>query len=172
MSMTLSIRRALADDSSAIADVNVASWRAGYKDLLPQTVLQELSRDFVMAKWSRELGRSQEDPVEIVVVERDHRVVAYSRFGPARDEDSKEAGRTGEIYGFYVHPDEWGTGIARDLMAHVLERLYGVGYLRVTLNVVAANVRARRFYERSGFVPDVPASPWYGVEQVRYRKEL
>ena len=169
--MTRSIRLALPEDSSALADVNIASWRAAYGDLLPAAVLYDLTPEFATERWRLLLDRLNDGSFDVLVVEVEGRIVAYSRSGPSRDEPA-DAGEAGEIYGFYVHPEHWGTGVGRQLMERVLEAMRERGLERVTLNVVEANTRARAFYERQGFVPDRPASPWYGVPQLRYRREL
>lgn len=169
--MTHSIRLALPEDSSALADVNIASWRAAYSDLLPPAVLYDLTPEFAAERWRLLLDRLNDGSVDVLVVEVEDRIVAYSRSGPSRDESADE-NKTGEIYGFYIHPEHWGAGIGRGLMERVLDAMRERGLEWATLNVVEANTRARAFYERQGFVPDRPASPWYGVPQVRYRREL
>jgi putative acetyltransferase len=71
----------------------------------------------------------------------------------SRDESGKLAGFvvlnrvSGWLDQFAVHPDAFGTGIARDLM-HEAKRL-SPGYLQLDVN--GDNVRALAFYEREGF---------------------
>jgi GNAT superfamily N-acetyltransferase len=55
-----------------------------------------------------------------------------------------------------------GHGVGRALMDAVERWARGKGHRFITLNVFSTNDRARRFYERSGYVPDT----------VRYAKEL
>ena len=55
-----------------------------------------------------------------------------------------------------------GRGVGRALLAAVEAWAAARGYRYVTLNVFAANARARSVYERAGYVPDT----------VRYAKEL
>lgn len=115
---------------------------------------------------------SEPTEARVAVIEVEGDVKGYAHTGPARDHDSILAGATGEVYGFYVHPDHWGQGMGRALMDAVLSDLKSRGYLSATLNVVEVNERARLFYERTGWILDKEAAPWFGVPQVRYRKDL
>jgi GNAT superfamily N-acetyltransferase len=55
-----------------------------------------------------------------------------------------------------------GRGVGRALLAATEAWAAGQGHRFITLNVFAANARARRVYERAGYAPDT----------VRYAKEL
>jgi ribosomal protein S18 acetylase RimI-like enzyme len=48
-----------------------------------------------------------------------------------------------------------GSGVGRALMAHAERWARDRGLTLLTLNVFAANARARRFYERAGYVPEI-----------------
>ena len=167
------VRAARPEDAIAIADVHIASWRGAYKGIIPDAVLDEiLNRRDLERRWSRMLIDADPPGSEALLICVDDAVVGFARFGPARDKDSILRGGTGEIYGFYLHPDRWGRGLGRDLMRAVLDDLVERGYAVATLNVLEANDRARLFYERGGWVLDAEAAPWYGQPQVRYRMEL
>ena len=51
-----------------------------------------------------------------------------------------------ELYALYVHPARWSTGTGRALMDQVLAKVRAAGYASITLWVLEANARARRFY--------------------------
>ena len=60
-------------------------------------------------------------------------------------------------------------------MGSVLATLTETGYPRVVLWVLADNARARRFYERAGFVPDGVTNILTGlgdVLELRYARDL
>ena len=61
-----------------------------------------------------------------------------------------------------VSPEMEGQGVGRALMEAVEAWGLRLGYRMVTLNVFAANERARRVYERAGYSPDT----------IRYAKEI
>ena len=100
-----------------------------------------------------------------VVLLRD-RVVGFGHIGPERivpecDQSGTDAnpetikldtgpGR-GEVYGFYLHPDAWGSGAASALIARCHEYLRDEGFANAVLWVLRDNPRARVFYEKSGW---------------------
>lgn len=59
------------------------------------------------------------------------------------------------IEDFAVLPEHRGQGIGQKLLAAVEQKARGVGCCKVTLEVQENNTRARRIYERSGFVQAV-----------------
>ena len=53
----------------------------------------------------------------------------------------------------FVDPEYWGTGLARELHGAAVAAARERGYVRMRLYTPAAHGRARRFYEREGWVP-------------------
>jgi len=79
----------------------------------------------------------------------------------------------GQLVGLHVLPPEWGKGIGSDLHDAALAVLSQAGYHDAGLWVIAGNSRARRMYERRGWVRCPGAGQQaYGVIEVRYRREL
>lgn len=129
----------------------MASWRHAYRGLLPDDYLDRLSVD------ERERTRREhlEDPASewgTLVVDDAGRVVGFSTYGPSRDEDATPA--TGEVPAIYLDPEVIGTGVGRDLLAETIVALRAAGFTRASLWVLEQNVRARRFYEKAGWVWD------------------
>ncbi len=65
-----SIRRAVPDDARAIAEINVAGWRAAYRGLMPAEFLASLSVDAREAAWRARLESNEDDPATAWVAER------------------------------------------------------------------------------------------------------
>jgi GNAT superfamily N-acetyltransferase len=53
-----------------------------------------------------------------------------------------------------VDPARWGSGLAADLLERARTGMAAAGFRRAYLWCGAANLRARRFYEREGWSPD------------------
>lgn len=154
--MNVAIRDARPGDAAAIADAHVAAWRVAYRGLVADEILD--SDEFHRARvegWTRATEgrpRSDEDPLRrLIVPEVDGRIVGFSIFGRERDpDDGAPAGERGELYGFYLDPAVWGTGVADELMDASVDSL-GERFPTAVLWVLRDNPRARRFYERSGW---------------------
>ena len=58
---------------------------------------------------------------------------------------------TTELSKIYVLPSGHGGGVARDLLAAAVEVARGIGAAGIWLGTNQTNVRAHRFYEKSGF---------------------
>jgi GNAT superfamily N-acetyltransferase len=78
-----------------------------------------------------------------------------------------------ELHVIYVHPDWWGSG-AGQLLIEKAHEVLATTCDEAILTVLAANPRARRFYERNAWVPaEFEIEPHFGgvpTEVVRYRK--
>jgi len=120
------IRRAEPEDAGAIAGVYLASFHATYAFPLAHT--DEEVRGWIASHLVPEL--------ETWVVMLDDRIVALLALDDAG------------IDQLYVHPDAQGRGIGSELVDLAKQR--GPGGL--DLYTFQVNARARRFYERHGFV--------------------
>jgi GNAT superfamily N-acetyltransferase len=146
------IRPAESSDCPAISSTYLASWRAGYQDLLSEDELETQARARSGRDWASMLTRpdravfvAEVDAGEIVgVVECEHR--------PAPD-------RLPWLQMLYVDPSAWGTGAAVELLRSALEAVHEAGHRSVWLRVVDRQGRARRFYEREGFVLETAMKP-------------
>lgn len=79
----------------------------------------------------------------------------------------------GQLAGLHVLPSEWGKGIGSALYDAALAVLSEAGYYNAGLWVIAENDRARRMYERRGWVLCPGAVQQAdAVMEVRYRREL
>lgn len=146
----MNIRRAGADDAPALARVHVDSWRAAYRGLVPDAILEHFTYQRRKERFRQSLAAGAE---ETYVVQMDHQVVAFLTLGAARDPDL-DVTRTGEIWGIYVSPDHWRKGIGRRLVKEAERILKSRAYENAVLWVLEGNQQARRFYEAMGFSLD------------------
>jgi GNAT superfamily N-acetyltransferase len=128
----VTIRPAGPADAAAVADVYLASFKATYDFQLAH------SDDQVRA-WIRDVVL----PAGGTWVAVDPRGAVVGMMDVA----------TGALEQLYVRPDRLGDGIGRALLDLARERSPG----GLSLYTFQANARARRFYERNGFVAE-----WFG----------
>jgi GNAT superfamily N-acetyltransferase len=170
--LSVEISRAEVADAEQITDVNIASWEAAYRGLIDDSVLDDIKRDRTADDWREYIGSLDDPEHRLWVLKENGRVIGYARTGPSREPDA-ESGAAAEVYGLYTHPDAWGTGAGAELLAHTVGDFVARGFDTVTLWVVEANGRARRFYEKQGWRPELgPEKPWFDAPQVRYRIDL
>jgi len=139
------VRPASREDAAAIADVHVLTWRAAYAHIFGAERVAEIG-DGRRAQWDERLADPPPDRHVFVSEEGGH-VTGFVSVGDSRDEPGK-----GELYAIYVLPEAWGSGAGAALMTSALEALRG--YSSATLWVLEDNPRARRFYEREGWILD------------------
>lgn len=146
--MNVQIRTAVTEDAPGIARVHVDAWRAAYRGLIDQVLLDELDLDQRAQQWR---GLIENSPHAVVVGQVREQVAGWATFGAGRDGGASDLG---ELKGLYVHPDEWSTGVGRALILHVENELCLAGYPEAYLWVLRGNERAIRFYERHGWSAD------------------
>ena len=156
--------------------IHVASWRAAYVDLIPASVLAELSVEARAEMWRRILKATR--PQLVWVAEHSHaepRIVGFVSAQAVRDEDLDRRS-VGEVYAIYTLEEVWGRGVGRALMVAALKDLRAAGFREVVLWALAGNERAGQFYQRMGFELDgarkLEAMGDATLEEVRYRRAL
>lgn len=87
-------------------------------------------------------------------------------------EQSDIDGAVGEVFAIYVVESRWSTGVGYALMLRGLEELRRHGFTSALLWVIDGNERARRFYERTGWVADsaIKLEEWgdFQIQEARY----
>jgi oligopeptide/dipeptide ABC transporter ATP-binding protein len=163
----VTLRPAGGDDAEAMAEVFVAAWRRAYPGVVPDDVLDQLDQDETGTWLGRLIADQEQGRTDVAI--REDRVVGFVRYG--RDPDGESLGY---VFALYVHPDAAGHGVGRELLEHAELRLAQAGCARVSLHVFEANERARRLYERSGYVPDGTGrvEPQYRAQEIRLVKDL
>jgi len=153
--MVVTIREAVPEDAADIAQAHVRGWQVAYAGIVPQPFLDAMDLAARTEHW-RQILRG-EVPVEGVDFPAnyaalvDDRVVGFANVGECRSEPSPAVG---ELWAMYVHPEYWDVGAGFALMGATFDHLRSMGCERAHLWVLEANDRARRFYERQGWICD------------------
>ena len=167
------VRKAGLSDAKGIAVVQVEAWRAAYRDLLPDSVLDGLVVEEAEQRWRERIVNPWG---QFFVIEREDEIIGYVACGEKRDEDVDDK-KVGEIYAIYVHPEEWGRGHGVMLTEAAIGQLRDDGYEEVILWVLKGNQQAIGFYERVGFEADGGSKVKQRVDGtkmhvVRYRQSI
>jgi len=165
----MNIRQATVEDAHQIARIHIQTWQRAYAGIVNDAYLQSLSIEDRTSRWREILSKDTESNF---IVEDEDEVAGWISFGKSRDEDA----RAGEIYGIYVHPDYWGRGFGRELMAAAEDDLREQKFKMITLWVLELNERSRYFYSKAGYSFDGSKKPYsIGGQElwvVRYVKNV
>ena len=156
-----------ADDKMTISRIYEESWKYAYKGIIPQDYLESLPE----GRWVANLENSNGGTLVCV---DNGRIVGTSSFCESRFNQFKG---WGEIISIYLLPDYMGRGFGKVFFDSVIVELKKMGYRNIFVWVLEENLRARKFYEKEGFVmTDVYLDDNIGGKDVReiryiYREE-
>lgn len=140
------IRPATPDDAHAVAAVRVASWRATYRGVVPDSYLDAMTPEESRDGW-RAVAAGEIAGAELLVCDIGGAVVGFACYGAARP---PELGYGGELYATYYLPEAMGKGYGTQTVAQVVRGLVRMGHTDMILWVMEANARGRRFYDGIG----------------------
>jgi GNAT superfamily N-acetyltransferase len=165
------LRPAVTEDAMAVAGVHVRSWQTAYRTLLPEEYLSQLRAEDRAVTY--EFASSDSLKPRTIVAAEGGSIYGFATTMPSRDPDLKNCG---ELCALYVDPAQWGRGIGVALASAARAQLVESEFRDAALWVLAGNVRAERFYEKDGWVPDGSrkSDQMWGitVDEVRYRRRL
>ncbi len=171
----VSVRASRVADAPSIAEAHIRSWQAAYRGLLPDEMLDGLDAHLPerARRWGAVIAYHRDD---VLVAEVDGEVVGFARISRCRDTDHGLLHSVGEVQAIYLKPEAWGLGLGRILMARSEANMVGRGFTNACLWVLESNLRARRFYEAAGWLPDgsekAETQPGASLHEVRYVKGL
>jgi len=144
------IATARPQDAAALARVHVEGWRAAYGHLLSDhekwfgaAALERRTRQWT--QWLTPGTEASAFGTYRAGYDEAGTPVGFAISGPARDQDPP---RNLELASLYIDQDWYGTGMGRGLVLAV------IGEAPASVWVTEDNARARRFYEKLGFVAD------------------
>jgi ribosomal protein S18 acetylase RimI-like enzyme len=157
----MGVRRATVDDAEPIERIRVETWRATYRGLLPDGLIDQLQPN---VERRRERLRSASPSDLNFVAEDASDVVGYAFAGPERTHDRQYAG---EIYAIYVLPAAQGRGHGRALVRECARELASQGVTSLLIWVLRENRIGRGFYEHIGgaVVREKPLEEFPGAEE-------
>ena len=145
------IRAARAEDDTAIARVNIATWRSSFRGIVPDDYLDlKLGSPEHLGVRAETLRKRLDSGglVGMFVAELDGEIVGFTDSGTSKFPELPFAG---EIYAIYVLQGHQRSGIGRLLMTSAVEYLLGEGLNSMVIKTLAASPY-RTFYEKLGGV--------------------
>lgn len=146
--MKCEIRKATNKDSESLASIIVESWKSAYSNVIPK---DEITKFLDKQRRQRQFERFIEDE-EIVLIGLYDEIPFGLVF--ANKDNDEQLKACGSIYSIYLLEEYWGKGLATKLMDVVISILKEEGCKQVSLWVYEVNMRARKFYEKCGFLYD------------------
>jgi ribosomal protein S18 acetylase RimI-like enzyme len=146
----LIIRRATPDDTEAIARVHVQSWQESYRHLLPQAEIEARPVATRISQWRNTLANLQRPTF---VAEQNGAICGFVSGGKIA---WSGLSTDSEVSALYLLDAIKRRGAGRALFTAMLGELAGQGFQSAGLQVLTANVPARRFYEAMGGRPGAP----------------
>ena len=144
--MTVLLRPAADDDLRAVGALHFRSRAAAYAGFLSPEALAYGSPE-AMGEWWAERWKWEREDHRLTVAIVGGTLAGFTYLGPSEDDG------VGLLCAIHTDPAYVGTGVGRALMLDALPALARLGD-RAVLWVLADNIRARRFYERGGWVAD------------------
>jgi GNAT superfamily N-acetyltransferase len=132
------LRPATADHAEAVAAIWASGWRDGHLGHVPDALLTVRTPESFRTRAAERLADTT------VAVTAEGEVAGFVMV--VGD----------EVEQVYVSAAHRGSGLAAPLLAEAERQVAAGGHRRAWLAVVAGNARARRFYERCGWVDEGP----------------
>ncbi len=147
--MTFEVLKATEDVAEELGFIHATSYRRAYRGIVPDNILAEYTPQKRAAAFRQAIAKDED---EIYLFKVNHSAVGFAVLnkhphypGAAEDE--------AEINALFFLPDFWGMDAASRALAFCFNRLRLLGYKRATVWVMEGNDRARRFFEKNGFLP-------------------
>lgn len=145
--ISIEVRPAQNADVETMAAIYVDAARNGWALIFGEQSLKTLKPP--VDRLRAELA-STDPRQQVLVADRQGRVIAFAVVRPSQDEDA-DSTLVGELDQFYSDPAVWGKGVGRKLMAAAIETLRELGFTEATLWTSKDNHRPRRIYEAAGW---------------------
>jgi GNAT superfamily N-acetyltransferase len=149
----VSVREATAADVSAIAEVQVQTWREAYGNILPRDVLDGLDPAVVEARWRESIEDRSRVRSHALIATDSGRMVGVAAVSPSTDEDEDPA-TTAELGPLLVLPSLQGKGHGSRLLAAAIDILRADGVGRAVCWVFQSDSGTQTFYETAGWALD------------------
>lgn len=140
--VVLMIRKGETKDAETIARIKIDTWRKTYKNIFPDTLLENLEIQQETEKCLHNIASK-----EVIVCEKDGKVIAYCYYGIRKE--TSFPNYSGEIFALYVQNDCQEHGIGTKLLKEAIHNL-SYEHSHILLWCAKENTRAISFYQKNG----------------------
>lgn len=143
----IQIRKVQIGDEKILAYIQTESWRKAFKNIISKKEMEQYA-DINKAEEMYEylLSNNIGNGNLLFINNKPHCIAFWDKI---REEDMDGYA---ELICIHSLEDNWGKGYGSMMMEHILKDISAVGFEKVMLWVFEENTRARRFYEKHGFV--------------------
>ncbi len=161
------IRKVRVGDENHLAYIQTESWKAAFKDILPEEILYKNTKISRATEMYKRLLDENIGNGYILEVNGNPHCIAW--WDKSRDDDMIDYA---ELISIHSLQDNWRKGYGTKMMEKVLGDIKNAGYTKVMLWVFADNNRARKFYENQGFVTYGKIKPCFETQEICYERNL
>lgn len=159
----IEIRKATCEDASILASIMVQSFRTAFVDIVTPETMDRCTNEENCTQMVASILASGEGEF----------LLAYKDGIPCGElywRDGEELQNSAEIVALHSLQETWGTGVGKALIEYALCSIVDSRKTSAYLWAFEKNLRARRFYEKYGFVHDgsTQVSQFDEAVEVRY----
>ncbi|WP_297635942.1 GNAT family N-acetyltransferase [uncultured Clostridium sp.] len=161
------IRKVEAGDEEKLAYIQTEAWKEGFKKILSREILDEYTNHNWAIEMYRDILKDKIGNGYILTIDNKPHCIAY--WDKARDIEEDDYA---EIICIHSLTQNWGEGYGSMMMEHVLKDIEHAGFNNVILWVFEENNRARKCYERNGFMQTEERKDFLGKDEIKYKKVI
>ena len=165
--MEYSIERVSLGDEATLAYIQTESWKAAFKDILREELLQSCTQLDKATKMYRRLLEQKIGNGYLLKVEGEPHCIAW--WDATRETDMLGYA---ELICIHSLQSKWRKGYGSRMMDAVLHDIAKAGYSKVMLWVFEDNTRARQFYETHGFTTNGMVKTSFEAIELCYERNL
>ena len=167
MDKVINIRKVKVDDANTLAFIQTESWKSAFNRILSKEDLDRYTDvNRAITLYSKLLNENIGNCFILTIDENTHCIAYWDK---TRNDEMEGYS---EIICIHSLCDNWGKGYGTEMMNHILSDIKNSGFNKVMLWVFKENHRARKFYEKHGFVLTEKSKNFSNAIEVMYCKDL
>lgn len=167
MDKVINILKVKVGDANTLAFIQTESWKSAFNRILSKEDLDKYTDvNRAITLYSKLLNDNIGNGFILTINENPHCIAYWDK---TRDDEMEG---NAEIICIHSLCDNWGKGYGTEMMNHILSDIKNSGFSKVMLLVFKENHRARKFYEKHGFVLTEKSKEFSNAIEVMYCKDL